>query len=241
MKIMRYMAVIALCAAVPQSFAAMITNGDFSSCDFSAWSKDTDGFGDVSSQNDFAINGSFPDCRAAINAEYADTEVFFANTLFQEMDLSATPGNALKLSFDIALSSELTSADSGFVADYMLVGLNDGLGNYYNQEGLLGTLFAADIDGAASYSLSFMLDPSFANKSGWFLDFQLNIGADNEGQTDLAGSSLYIDNVTLEEMAVPAPPILALFAISLGGIFARRRKPGIANNPQPLPLSLIKR
>ncbi|WJG11207.1 hypothetical protein [Aliiglaciecola sp. LCG003] len=203
---------------------AMITNGDFSSCDYSGWNKDTDGFGDVSMSNDFVIEGIAPNCQAVINADYLDTEVFFANTLFQSLDLTAMASSQLILSFDIMVTSQMNSQDQGFIADYLVIGLNDGLGNLYDENGQLGTLFDADVDGENTYQLTYNLAASLLNQSGWYLDFQLNIGADNNGFTDFAGSSLYIDNVTLQEVKVSAPQSLSLFCLSLCGLLLSRKK-----------------
>lgn len=82
--------------------AAIITNGDFAGCDFSGWSLDTDGWGDLSSTADFAIASENGRCRAAINVDYFEVEgdattpalgqALFANTLYQTLDFSGLTG-----------------------------------------------------------------------------------------------------------------------------------------------------
>lgn len=219
--------------------AGTITNGGFSSCDYSGWGKDTDGAGDISLGNDFEIDAQGSNCRVAINVDYFDpagdpfgtpiSEAWFANTLYQELDLAGNADSTWALTIEFEVRSEETSQDPLFVSDYFLFGLNDGLGNYYDQAGALGFLVdPTDIDGSFTDSLTFELDNSFTNMSGWFLDAQLNVGVDLFGMPDGFGSTLYINEVTLVEVKTPAidvpePSTLALFALGLLGL-GRRRK-----------------
>ncbi|WJG09198.1 hypothetical protein [Aliiglaciecola sp. LCG003] len=228
-------AVLALSST--HAFAAMISNGDFSSCDYSGWQKDTDGFGDISLGNDFAIDNNAGNCRAAINVDHFDPagdlagapvdEAFFANTLFQQLDFSGSGTKGFTLEFSYAVSSELSSQDPLFIADYFLVGLNDGSGNYFNQNGDLGFLIEpTEIDGQFAQTISFELDSSFANQTNWYLDFQLNIGTDINGLPDAFGSSLFIDDISLSEIGgdvdVNEPAVMFLLAAGLLGF--RKRK-----------------
>jgi hypothetical protein len=214
------------------ALANLISNGNFSTCDYASWSKDTDGFGDASIGNDFEIKDDAGDCSSNINVDYFSTqgdsfstpisEAFFANTLFQELDFTANTDSTFKLSMDISGFSELTSAAQSFIADYFLIGLNDGTGNYFNESGDLGFLVSpADIDGMFSGSLIFELGNSFANKTGWFLDFQVILGFDSVTfLTDGYGSTLEIDNVSLIEVKAPATEVPAPSILSLLLIFA---------------------
>lgn len=203
----------------------MITNGNFaSSCSLNGWQTDTDGA--PGGANDFTIDGSAPNCRASINVDYTGlTDVFFAgNTLYQQLDLSGNADSTFLLSMDFSVSSELTSIDAGFIADYFIVGLFDGT-DYYNQNGDLGFLVApTDIDGDNQYNLSFELSSDFANQTNWSLDFQVLLGIDGS-DTDFFGSTLSISNVSLTEqqVSVPAPASIALLAIGLFGLTARRK------------------
>jgi len=220
--------------------AGMITNGDFQTCDYSGWQKDTDGFGDVSFGNDFEIDGIPTHCRAQINVDYFDptgdpfgtpvSEAWFANTLFQELDLTGDAGSTWNLTIEYEVGSEGTSQDPFFIADYFLFGLNDGLGNYYDETGALGFLVdPTDIDGSYRDFLTFELDSSFTNTSGWFLDFQLNVGWDDvTGFSDAFGSTLYVNEVTLTEIKapvtdVPEPSTLAIFALGLARLVNRKK------------------
>ena len=228
---------LALGLASANVSAAAIVNGDFASCDYSGWQKDTDGFGDVSFGNDFAMQNNGMDCSAEINVDhYAPAgdffgspidEAWFGNTLYQELDFTAAADSAFLLEIDFAVDSEITSADPSFVADYFLIGLNDGLGNYFSEEGELGFLYdPTDINGALSQTVSYEIDNSFANQTGWFLDFQLNIGADDSGFSDAYGSTFLLNSVSLTEVdAVVSEPAAAwLLSLGLMGLFVRNRR-----------------
>ena len=225
-KIMKYLLPIAAFGLLPSAQAAMISNGNFAeSCSLDGWQKDTDGFGDLGG-NDFTVTGTNPNCEASVHADYQDTQVFFANTLFQELDLTGDADSRFLLTLDFSVNSELTSRDSGFIADYFAIGLNDGSGNYFSETGLPGYLVApAAIDGYSAFTLSFELDRAFANQSGWFLDFQLGIGANLDGDSDLGCSTLALRQVSLTAMAaqVPEPVTLGLFALALAGLATFRR------------------
>lgn len=217
--------------------ASAITNGDFSTCDFSTWQKDTDGYGDMSLGGDFVIRNNGGSCSAGIKVDHFDPagdstgspidSAYIANTLFHGLDFSAAATSTFRLDIDFSVSSELDSSAPNFTADYFLIGLNDGSGNYFNELGDLGFLFAPTaIDGAMSHVLSFELDNSFVAKDGWFLDFQLNIGADKFGNSDAFGSTFWLNNVSLTEVAkqVPEPDALWLLSLGLIGSLARRKR-----------------
>jgi hypothetical protein len=233
MKLTTGFTLFSLCLASTSAFGGAIVNGDFSSCDYSGWQKDTDGFGDVSLGNDFSMVNNAGDCSASINVDHFDPagdffgtpidEAFFANTLYQELDFSAAADSTFSLEIDFSVDSEVGSS----VADYFLIGLNDGLGNYYDQTGGLGFLYApTDIDGAFSQVLSFELDNSFVNQGGWFLDFQLNIGLDDFGFSDAFGSTFLLNSVSLTEVenVVPEPAALSLLSLGLIGLYLRKKR-----------------
>lgn len=236
MKLTTGLTLLTLGLASSQAFGAAIVNGDFSSCDYSGWQKDTDGFGDVSLGNDFAIQDNGPDCSASINVDHFDPagdftgtpidEAWFANTLYQELDLSAAADSTFLLEIDFAVDSETDSLDAAFIADYFLIGLNDGLGNYFGADGELGFIYEpTDIDGDFSQTLSVELDNSFANQAGWFLDFQLNIGIDDFGFSDAFGSTFLLNSVSLTEVEaeVSAPGAAWLLSLGMAGMFFRAR------------------
>lgn len=237
MKLTTGIALLTICLASSNTFGAAIVNGDFASCDYSGWQKDTDGFGDVSAGNDFSIVNNAGDCSAAINVDRVNPagdvtgtpidEALFANTLFQGLDFTAAADSTFSLEIDFSVDSEITSSSVAFIADYFLIGLNDGIGNYYDQTGGLGFLFApTDINGAFSQVLSFELDNSFVNQSGWFLDFQLNIGVADTGFSDAFGSSFLINSVSLNEVenVVPEPSVLGLLSLGLLGLYIRKKR-----------------
>ncbi|WP_281561369.1 PEP-CTERM sorting domain-containing protein [Thalassomonas sp. RHCl1] len=225
-RIMKYLVPLSAVLLLGQAQAAMITNGNFAdSCSLDGWHQDTDGVGDLGG-GDFTVTGVNPGCAASIHVDYQDTNVFFANTLFQELDLTGAANSRFLLTLDFSVDSELNSSDSGFIADYFAVGLNDGSGAYADETGAPGYLLApVDIDGLSVFNLSFELSSDFANQSGWFLDFQLGIGANNSGASDLAGSSLAINRVSLTEIAaeVPEPETLLLLVLAMAGLSTFRR------------------
>lgn len=219
--------------------ATAIVNGNFQTGDFSGWSKDTDGLGDFSSGNDFSILGSGSDFSAKIEVDHFSTpgdmfstpvdDVFFAaNTLFQELDFTTSLNNSFMLNIDFSVMSQLTSADAAFIGDSFLIGLNDGTGSYYDQNGNLGFLVApSEIDGVFSQTLSFELDNSFANQSGWFLEFQVGLGFDDDFNTDAFGSSLLLNSVSLLDTPtaeVAAPATLLMFSFAMVGLCVGSRK-----------------
>ncbi|NQZ23346.1 MAG: PEP-CTERM sorting domain-containing protein [Colwellia sp.] len=222
------------------SFASVIQNGDFSSCDYSGWQKDTDGAGDVSLGNDFEIDVQVTGCRAALNVDYFDTagdpfgtpisESWFANTLSNGLDFTGNIGSTWVLTIDFEVGSEGTSADPLFVADYFLFGLFDGVGNYYDEAGTKDSFLVdqTSIDGFYRDFLTFELDSSFTNTSDWFFDAQLNVGIDQFSMPDGYGSTLYINEVTLTEIQapttdVPEPSTFAIFGLGLIGLINRRK------------------
>jgi hypothetical protein len=238
MKIIRFITLLTCGFLAIQTNASMITNGDFATGDFNGWSKDTDGFGDISTGNDFSITGTVGDYFAVIEVDAFNPpgdffgapldDVWFANTLYQELDLSGASDSTFLLSIDFSVDSEIDSSDLAFFADYFVIGLNDGSGSYFNETGAAGFLFdPTNIDGALSYSLDFTLDNSFANQTGWFLDFQLAVGFDDFGFSDAFASTFILDSVSLTEVQstdVSEPGSALLFSFGLAGLFLRRRK-----------------
>jgi hypothetical protein len=217
------------------AFATAIVNGDFQTGDFNGWKKDTDGGGDFSTLNDFSIIGTPGDYSAQIEVDAFDLtgaldEVFFANTLYQELDLTAASTSTFLLSLDFAVDSEITSQNPNFIADYFFIGLNDGTGNYFDGAGAAGFLVdPTDVDGIFNYSLNFTLDNSFANQIGWFLDFQLLVGLDNTYYPDEFASTFLLHSASLTEVkativSVPEPGSAILFSFGLAGLLIHRRK-----------------
>ena len=208
---------------LPAVNAAILENGDFSTCNFAGWERDTDGAGVIASGNDFSINGTAPSCEAVISVDYTDTEAFFANTLFQFLDFSSAGSGPLTLSMDIEVNSELTDTDNNFVADYFIISFYDGVDTYDNT-GPNQRLFEADINGLASYTLSFLLDASLTSLPNLSLDFQLLLGADDDGFTDLGGSTLRVNNVSITEnsVSVPEPSGAILMIVGLAAAFGAR-------------------
>lgn len=210
--------------ATHQAQANLVTNGDFSECSFAGWEKDTDGVGELASGTDFQITGT-ENCAAQVTVDSADTQAFFANTLYQNVDLMAD--TQYSLSFDLTVDSQLTDQDTGFVADYFIVGLGDGSGAYYNENGILGSLLEADINGAQTYNFEVMLDDMLASWDMLTIEFQLLLGADASDQTDFGASFLQIDNVAIAPQAmtsVSEPLTAVLFGLGLAGVASGSRR-----------------
>lgn len=187
--------------------AAMLTNGDFETGNFTGWTRDTDG--NAGTTPDFQIIGSPGSYQARIQADYAGDLATLSNTLYQLMNLTAGPGEQVKVSFDWVFAGAAGSPDEDFV-----VGLGDGTGNYYGADGNLGFLLTGTAYGSGSFST--LLAASYSNASPWTLEFQVNKGS------DAAGSYLLLDHIQLDTVPVPAP--FLLFAPGLA-LLAWRRRP----------------
>jgi hypothetical protein len=202
---------------VTGAHANLVTNGGFQSCDFSDWDTYTDGFSNTVRDGDFNIINNAGDCQAEINIDpNTGASALFANTLSTELDLSASANSQLWLSFDWDFAGFDDGSDD---ADLFFVNFIDDLGNIVGADGSPGFL----IDPTSSYgsgTFSMMLDSSFNNQSGWFLDFNLEAGF----TFDSYSSRLLIDNVTLlaNPTDVPTPPMAALFLLGTAALYARR-------------------
>jgi len=213
-----------LMVAASQSQAALITNGNFfESCELSSWNQDTDGEGDIGNNVDFNINGSGSNCTANVSVgDWDYSPAFFANTFWQELDLTGASDSTFLLSMNFSVDSVLTSIDGDYIEDYLIIALGDGTGAYFDEHFQSGSLFEMAIDGFSSFALNFNLDSSFVNKTGRSLEFQMIDG------WDTFGSTLSINNVSLTEVLAPAidvpePTSLTLFALGFAGLFTRRK------------------
>ncbi|MCV2884548.1 hypothetical protein OE749_07565 [Aestuariibacter sp. AA17] len=200
--------------------ANMITNGDFANCQFLGWQTDTDG--NVGSDADFSMVNQNGNCAAQIRADYDDTDVFFANTLYQSLHFTSAPDTGFLLRMELDALSASTQSDAGFIADMFFVAINDGQGHLMDGSGNAGFLLApTEINGARSYDIAFWLSPLFAVSSNWYLDIQLLIGTDVNGLSDFSGSTLRIDNVSLTPFRqISAPSCMGILLLS-GLVFAR--------------------
>ncbi len=197
------------------SLAANINNGDFQSNDFTSWNQDVDGLGaPIAFLNDFSIvEPTAGNYAARIETDFWSTpgdtfstpqdEAFFANTLFQTLDLSVIAGQDLVLSFDWTFSGEESAFDENF-----LVALGDGSGDYYGAGGSLGFLLNPAAYGTGTFSAT--LDSSFVNVLGWTLEFQMNAGFDG------FGSFATLDNVSIAAVTQAVPEPVAFWMIGLG-------------------------
>lgn len=198
--------------AAPAS-ANIIDNGDFSQCDLSGWSTDSDGM--PGNPADFTVAPSSTGCAATITI---DNSMAMFNTLFQPLDLSAAGTAPLQFSYDFSVDSALTDQPL-FSADYFSIGFTQGDGLFFGADGQPGTLFGQpDINGFARYQGSMMLDPMFAAQPGWFLEVQLVSNFDG------APASLTIDEFSITALAnVPAPASAPLVLAGMGLLISRRR------------------
>ncbi|QJR82531.1 hypothetical protein CA267_018110 [Alteromonas pelagimontana] len=202
---------LAFCSA--SGTAAMIENGDFSTCDLTSWQTDSDGA--AGNPADFTVTGAAPNCAANI---YIDNTDAMANTLYQNLDLTASADSQLWLNYDFSVNSELTD-QAPLTADYFAVYLNDGSGMTYDYTGNLGTFFGApDINGEASYTGAFLLDDSFKNQTGWSIEFQLL------SNVDMSPAWMTINSVSLNEVTadVSAPATFSIASLGLFLLGARR-------------------
>ena len=214
------------------SSAAGVSNGDFSS-NYASWSQDVDGLGSpILGLDDFTIVQPTPGNNSArIEADYwsipGDTfstpnnEAWFGSTLYQELDLSASAGQDLVLSFDWSFLGEAGSSDEIF-----FVFLSNGTGDRYGADGLIGSLLNPLDYSTGAYNT--FLDSSFANATGWTLEFQMN----NAGY-DAYGSHAIIDNVSLTTVSqpvnnVPEPAVIWLMGMGAIGLAKVQRNKKVA-------------
>lgn len=206
------------------SNATDLNNGNFQTGNFASWSQDVDGFGTpIFGLNDFTIvEPTAGDYAARIETDYwsttgdtssaANDEAFFASTLYQGLDLTASAGQNLVLSFNWTFSGQSSIFDENF-----LVALGDGTGDYYGADGNLGFLLNPADYGSGNYSTT--LDAAFNNALDWSLEFQLNTGFDGYG------SNITIDNVQLTAVsAVPVPAAFWLMGSAIIGLAGIQRK-----------------
>jgi hypothetical protein len=201
------------------SQAALITNGDFQSCDLSGWQTDTDGFGDPGATADFSVLNNAGQCAAQLRVDDGSSATaFFANTLFQELDLSAAAGDILTLNFDWDFAG--TDGDS-LLGDYFSVFLSNTSGDPFGADGTLGYLIDPTSEYAAG-QFSMTLDASLYNQTGWTLNFVLQDAL--SPTQDILFSTLNIDNASISatSTAVDAPATLSLSLLAL--LFFARRK-----------------
>jgi hypothetical protein len=218
--------------------ANIVTNGDLSSCDYSSWSKDTDGGGDFSFGNDFTINNYGTGCRAEINIDYFNTpgdinsafvsEAWFANTLTHELNFTGDIGSTWALTVNFGGQVQGDDSNVGFIADSFALGLMGSSGDYYNETGGQGTLADGALNNAFDNTLTFTLDQSFTNTSGWSFDAQLFVNTNISGISDGYGSTLYVDELSLVEIVaevaeVPTPSVGIFALLSIAGLVARKK------------------
>ena len=199
--------------------AALVTNGDFQSCDFAGWDNYTDGVRHTSPNTDFAIVNNAGACQAKVSIDVASgASAFFANTLSTEIDFTAASNAQLWLSFDWVFSG---FDDGSNLADVFFVNFTNSLGDITGADANPGFLFEpTSTYGAGTYSM--MLDNRFINQSGWFLDFNLEGGF----TPDSFSSTLLIDNVALRSAPtnVPGPPMSALLLLGAAALFTRHKQ-----------------
>lgn len=193
---------------------AMITNGDFADCSLSGWQTDSDltpGYSD-----DVSVINDDGTCAALMTIDESDA---FANILYQTLDLSAASGSQLWLDISFSVDSMLTDQEAG-TADYFSVYLFDGMGGFFDNTLTYGGMYdTLDINGAESYTQSFLLDPSLNNQEGWSLEFQLNSNFDG------ASSQLQLFSVALREVSdVPSPASASLALLAVAGLLTGRQR-----------------
>ena len=228
------------------SFANTIINGDFQTGNFTGWDLDSDGFPGDPTTDFFLADDGAGNYQARIEADYTTNQAWFANTLYQQIDTTVS-GGPNEYQLQLSFSWEFGGEDGDTINEFVVVGFNDGFGNLYGANGNLGSLLSTDIYGNGVFSTVIDYD-TFANVSGWFLDFQLNVGMDY----DWLGSYLLIDNVTLEAIPqispnpTPEPSTFLLFSIGLLFFLNRKRKKlnptfshKLSNNYKLLSLSIF--
>jgi hypothetical protein len=176
-----------------------VANGSFGTGDLSGWSRDTDG--STGSATDFSVVSGA--ARIGVDTFEAPGDitsapkarVFLANTLYQELDTTASAGETLFLSFDWRFGGEDGNASGG---DVFAVGLGDGSGALHGADGQLGHILVPTSSYGSGH-VAVPLSPAvFNNVGGWTVEFQLGVGVDPiRFRPNAAGSFVEIDNVAL--------------------------------------------
>lgn len=217
MRIKEFLSVVFVLLFSVNAYSGLINNGDFQSCDFQNWQKDTDSAGDPGATGDFSIDNNAGNCSAVISVDLLDgATAFNANTLFTALDLTVASGD-LQLSFDWDFSG---FDDGSFLADSFFVSLSNGTGTLFNANGEHGHLIeASSIYESGSFSA--LLDASFYNQTNWTLDFTVQGGFNPTS----ASSKLNIDNVSLTSVAtsVPEPSMLIILFFAMAGLIGQQR------------------
>lgn len=208
-KFLKTTALICACSFSPISaHSAVLFNDDFQNGGFSNWSMDSDSLGDPLSSSDFSNANN----AVQIQADYANNQVLFVNTLYQKLPLFTNSNERFLLSFDWALTGDAAMTDEIFGVGIVPPSTVD----YYDST-RVGFLFEQTNYGSGTFSA--MLDSSFANQVGWILEFQLLRGFDG------LGSSLQIDNILFQSVpTVPEPPEMLLLSIGLIALYGVKRK-----------------
>ncbi len=217
MRIKEFLSVVFVLLFSTNAHSGIISNGDFQSCDFQGWQKDTDSTGDPGATGDFSINNNVGDCSAVISVDVtAGATAFNANTLFTALDLTVASGE-LQLSFDWDFSG---FDDGSFFADSFFVSLSNGTGGLFGADGEIGHLIeASSIYDSGSFSA--LLDASFYNQTNWTLDFTVQGGFNSNS----VSSKLNIDNVSLTSVAtsVPEPSTIIILFMAMAGLIGQQR------------------
>lgn len=217
MRIKEFLSVVFVLLFSVNAHSGIISNGDFQSCDFQGWQKDTDSTGDPGATGDFDINNNAGNCSAVISVDLLDgATAFNANTLFTALDLTVASGD-LQLSFDWDFSG---FDDGSFLADSFFVSLSNGTGDLFGANGEIGHLIeATSIYDSGSFSA--LLDASFYNQSNWTLDFTVQGGFNPTS----VSSKLNIDNVSLTSVAtsVPEPSTIIILFMAMAGLIGQQR------------------
>ncbi len=222
MRIKEFLSVVFVLLFSVNANSGIISNGDFQSCDFQGWQKDTDSFGDPGATGDFSIDSNAGNCSAVISVDLLDgATAFSANTLFTALDLTVASGD-LQLSFDWDFSG---FDDGSFFADSFFVSLSNGTGDLFGANGEIGHLIeASSIYDSGSFSA--LLDASFYNQTNWTLDFTVQGGFNVPPFSSSSFSSkLSVDNVSLSSVAtsVPEPSTLIMLFIAMAGLIGQQR------------------
>lgn len=190
--------------------AGAIANGGFETGDFAGWFLDSDGF--PGSEPDFQVVGVPGNHQARIEIDYPTDLGFFANTLYQPLDLSASPGSELVLTLEWAFTG---SDDQDNPDEVFTVALSNPSGGFFGADGLPGSLLDV-LSYVDNGSLTAVLDQSFNNAADWVLEVQLNTGGNG------FGSYVLLDNISIQARPVPAPGTLFLAGLALLGPLLRR-------------------
>lgn len=211
--------VLAMLVFCSKSYAGLISNGNFDTCNFNGWQTETDLLQNGQSP-DFLIGGKPSNCHAIVSVEQDGSYASQNNRLFQKFK---NINNVKTIQFDYWLTTDfinIVGQNSLNSADKFWIAITDGFNRYDARGNISSFLIAPTSITTAQKLTSYSTDITnrFDTAIDWYLEFFISIGTNDIGQPDDMQSSLFIDNVKLtptHTVNEPTSYALMLFGLLL--------------------------